>query len=92
MPDDEVHYFAMMLDDQPYAVIRRQGGLLERWSPDRGEWKEALFHWDTFFGRGDAGEKRAISTREAEELIANGAGLRDIDDVSWAALTHLSST
>ena len=88
MPDDDVHYFAMMLDDQPYAVIRRRGGLLERWSPDRGAWKEALFHWDTFFGKGDPGERRGISADEAHALIAGDARLHDIDDASWAALNR----
>lgn len=89
MADDDVHFYAMLLDGQPYAIVRRQGGLLERWSPDRGVWKEALFHWDTFFGMGDVGEKRRITSEEAADLIARGEGLRDISDADWDYLNSL---
>ena len=83
MTDRTPHYYAMLDDGEVYAIVRRTGGLLERWSPDRGVWKEALFHWDTFFGMGDVGEKRGISEEDALALVASGEGLRDISDGDW---------
>ena len=84
---EPVQYFRLMDDARVYAVIRRQGGLLERWSPDRNQWKEALWHWDVFFGFGEVNEKVAITVEEAQTII-DGGTLGDIADGDWDYLTH----
>jgi hypothetical protein len=81
-----IRYFTLGDDGRLYAVVRREGALLQRWSPSRGEWKEALFHWDHLFGHGEVGAKQEISADEAQRIIDNRDDLPDISDADWDAL------
>lgn len=83
----DYQYWEMLDEDRVYAVCRSQGALVERWSPQRGQWKEATFHVDdVLFNQGSA-EKRSVSEAEAEKTIHDEV-LPDVSDEDWAQLSH----
>ena len=86
----DYQYYEMMDDDEVYAVCRTQGALVERWSPDRQQWKEALFHVGDLLFNGSTSERRQVDEAEAEKTIAEDP-LRDLTDSEWAELTNSKS-
>lgn len=86
----DYQYWEMLDDDRVYAICRTQGALVERWSADRQQWKEALFHVKDLLFSNSTSEAQQITEAEAEKSIREEI-LPDLMDSEWQELTDSKS-